>query len=164
MSDGGFRFRGPSGRRPGALVLVLVLAVGILAGSGCNERESEEAKVESVLTSFLADAADGNGDEACKALTGNAVRYVATVGALAQDEASCPDAVETLSGLFAADEKAALKSADVKRVSVDDDRATIAREDIVIEYQGESRLFPRAPGAQVVLVKSDDGWKIDSLG
>lgn len=125
---------------------------------------TEEAKVETVVTTFLADAADGNGDQACEALTGNAVRYVSTVGALAQTEASCPDAVETLSGLFAADEKGALKSADVRRVSVADDRATIAREDIVIEYQGESRLFPRAPGSRVVLVKTDDGWKIDSLG
>jgi hypothetical protein len=162
VSDGGTRFRGPARTRRGPLAVVL--AVGMLAGAGCTERESEEAKVESVLTTFLADAADGKGDEACKALTGNAVRYVATVGALARDEASCPDAVETLSGLFAADEKEALKSADVRRVSVQDDRATIAREDIALEYQGESRLFPRAPGAQVVLVKTDDGWKIDSLG
>ncbi len=162
MWDGGTEFRGPSRTRQGALVVAL--AVGMLAGSGCTERESEEAKVESVVTTFLADAADGRGDEACKALTGNAVRYVGTVGALAQTEPSCPDAVEKLSGLFATDEKRALKSADVKRVSVDDDRATIARDDIVIEYQGESRLFPRAQGAQVVLVKTDDGWKIDSLG
>lgn len=162
MSDGGTRFRGPHRIRQGALAVVL--AVGMLAGSGCTEGDSEEAKIESVLTTFLADAADGNGDEACEAMTGNAVRYVAAVGALAQDEVSCPDAVETLSGLFAADEKEALKSADVRRVSVDGDRATIAREDIVLEYQGESRLFPRAPGAQVVLVKIDGAWKIDSLG
>jgi hypothetical protein len=69
-----------------------------------------------------------------------------------------------LSGQLAADEKEALKSADVKGVAVQDDRATIAREDIVLEYQGESRLFPRAPGAEVVLVKTGDGWKIESLG
>lgn len=162
MSDGGTRLREPSRTRRGALVVVL--AVAMLAGSGCTGRDSEEAKVESVVTTFLDDTADGNGDEACEVLTGNAVRYVATVGALAQTEASCPDAVETLSGMFASDEKEALKSADVKRVSVENDRATIAREDVVLEYQGESRLFPRAPGAQIVLVKTDDGWKIDSLG
>ena len=162
MSDGETELRGRSRTRHGALVVAL--AVGMLAGSGCTENESEEAKVESVVTSFLADAADGKGDEACEALTGEAVRYVSTVGALVETEASCPDAVETLSGQFAAEEKEALKSADVKRVSVKDDRATIAREDIVLEYQGESRLFPRAQGAQVVLVKTDDGWKIDSLG
>lgn len=162
VSDAGTRAPGPGRTRRGALAVVL--AVGMLAASGCTERDSEEAEVESVLTTFLADAADGRGDEACRVLTGNAVRYVATVGALAQTEASCPEAVETLSGLFAADEKEALKSADVKRVSVDGDRATIAREDIELEYQGESRLFPRAPGAQVVLLKTDDGWKIDSLG
>jgi hypothetical protein len=135
----------------------------MLAASGCTD-ESDEAEVEGVVTSFLADAADGNGDEACEALTGDAVRFVSTIGALAQTDASCPDAIETLSGLFAADEKEALKSADVKRVSVADDRATIAREDIEIEYQGESRLFPRAENAQVVLLKTDDGWKIESLG
>ena len=162
VSDCGTRSRGPSRIRQGALVVVL--AVGMVAGAGCRESDSEEAEVESVLTSFLADAADGRGDEACEALTGNAVRYVATVGAVAQTEASCPEAVEALSGLFAADEKEALKSADVKRVSIQDDRATIAREDILLEYQGESRLFPRAQGAQVVLVKTDDGWKIESLG
>ena len=162
MSDGRTTFRGSGRTRRCALAVLL--AIGMLAGSGCTEKDSEEAEVESVLTTFLADAADGKGDEACQVLTGNAVRYVATVGALAQTEASCPDAVEALSGLFAADEKEALKSADVKRVSVQDDRATIAREDIVLEYEGESRLFPRAPGATVVLVKTGDGWKIDSLG
>jgi hypothetical protein len=162
VPDGDAKSRGPRRTRQGALAAAL--AVGLFVGSACTETESEEAKVESVVTTFLADAADGNGDEACEALTGNAVRYVSVVGALAQTEASCPDAIEKLSGLFAADEKEALRSADVRRVSVADDRATIAREDVVIEYQGESRLFPRAEGAQLVLVKTDDGWKIESLG
>lgn len=144
--------------------LGVILAVGVLVTGACSDEDSDANEVEGVVTGFLADAADGNGEEACEALTGDAVRFVSTIGALAQTEASCPDAVETLSGLFAADEKEALKTADVKRVTLNDDRATIAREDIEIEYQGESRLFPRAANAQVVLVNTDDGWKIESLG
>ena len=162
MSDIGTTLGARRRTRLGALVVVL--AVGMLVASGCTKNDSDADEVEGVVTTFLADAADGNGDEACAALTGDAVRFVSTIGALAQTEASCPDSVETLSGLFAADEKEALKSADVKRVSVADERATIAREDIEIEYNGESRLFPRAENAQVVLVKTDDGWKIESLG
>lgn len=162
MSEGGTTEPAPRRTRRGALAVVL--AVGMLAGSGCTESESEEAEVKKVVTTFLADAADGKGDEACAVLTGDAVRYVSMVGAVAQTEASCPDAVEALSGRFADDEKKALKSADVKRVSITDDRATIAREDIEIEYRGESRLFPRPEGAQVVVEKTDDGWKIASLG
>ena len=89
---------------------------------------------------------------------------MSALGLLAQTEASCPDAVETLSGQLSAEEKEALKSVDVKRVSVDGDRATITAEDIEMEYQGESRLFPRAPGSQVVLLKADGAWKVESLG
>jgi hypothetical protein len=144
------------------VVGALFAAAMLLAG--CNNDDSDEAQVKAVVTDFLEDAADGRGTEACFALTGDAVRYVSTVGAVAQSEASCPEAVQTLSGLFASDEKKALKSASVKRVSLSGDSATIAREDIEIQYKGESRLFPRPSNSPVILIKTDTGWKIESLG
>lgn len=150
-------------RKPHRAV-VLLLAAAILMGIGCSKEETDEAKVASVVKQFLADAADGRGDEACAALTGDAVRYVSTVGVVAQTEASCPEAVSTLSGLLAADEKKALKTASVKEVSVSGDQATIAHEDIELTYQGESHIFPRATNAPVVVIKTDAGWKIESLG
>jgi hypothetical protein len=145
-------------RLAGILLAAAVLLVG------CSEEDSDEAQVKAVVTDFLRDAADGRGTEACSRLTGDAVRYVGTIGAVAQTEASCPDAVETLSGLFASDEKEALKSATVKRINLSGDRATIAREDIEIKYQGESHLFPRPSNSPVIVIKTDTGWKIESLG
>jgi hypothetical protein len=149
-------------RRPYRAV-AMVLAAATLIGVGCSS-DSEDAKVKTVVTGFLADTADGKGTDACAALTGDAVRYVSTVGVVGQSSASCPDAVKTLSGLFSSDEKKALKSATVKRVSVSGDRATIAHEDIEIKYQGESHIFPRPTNAPVSLMKTDAGWKIESLG
>ncbi len=136
----------------------------MLLGVACSEEDTEEAKVEAVVKDFFINAADGKGSEACSALTGDAVRYVSTIGVVAQTSASCPDAVNALSGQFAADEKEALKGADIKRVSVSGDRATIAREDVAIDYQGQSHLFPSPTNSPILLVKTDEGWKIESLG
>ena len=142
---------------------ILLAAAMLLAGCSDDE-DSDEAQVKTVVTDFLEDAADGRGSEACSKLTGDAVRYVSTVGAVAQAEASCPDAVQTLSGQFATDEKQALKSATVKKVNLSGNSATIAREDIEIKYQGQSHLFPRPSNSPVILIKTDTGWKIESLG
>ena len=141
-----------------------MLAGLALVGIGCSKKDTDEAKVTVVVKDFLSDAADGKGAEACSYLTGDAVRYVSTVGVVAQTSASCPDAVKALSGQFAADEKEALKGADIEKVSVSGDRATIAREDVKIDYKGQSHLFPSATKSPILLVKTDDGWKIESLG
>ncbi len=139
-------------------------AVMVLLGAACSKEDTEAAKVTAVVKDFFSDAADGKGAEACSYLTGDAVRYVSTVGVVAQTSASCPEAVNTLSGQFAADEKEALKGADIKNVSISGDRATIARQDVKIDYQGQSHLFPSPTNSPILLIKTDDGWKIESLG
>ena len=144
--------------------VVIVIAAFTLFGAACNKTDTDQAKAKAVVKEFLNDAADGRGTQACAALTGDAVRFVSVVGAVAQSDASCPDAVKTLSGQFSADEKKALKSATIKGVSVSGAQATIARNDIELKYQGESHLFPRPSNSPVVLVKTDAGWKIQSLG
>ena len=143
---------------------VIAIAAFALVGVACNKTDTDQAKAKAVVKEFLNDAADGRGTQACAALTGDAVRFVSVVGAVAQSEASCPDAVKTLSGQFSSDEKKALKSATIKTVSVSGEQATIARNDIEIKYQGESHLFPRPTNSPVVLLKTDAGWKIQSLG
>jgi hypothetical protein len=143
------------------MVMAAALVLGVAA---CSDEDAQDAKVKAVVTDFLRDAADGKGTEACSALTGDAVRYVSTVGVVAQSTASCPEAVNTLSGQFAADEKKALRGAKVKNVSVSGDRATIAREDVEIDYKGQSHLFPTPTNSPIVLIKTDAGWKIESLG
>jgi ketosteroid isomerase-like protein len=142
----------------------MLLAVAMLVGAGCNNERSDADEVKAVVENFLDAAADGKGEEACSYLTGDAVRFVSTVGAIAETEASCPDAVNALAGRYATDEKEALKGAKVKEVSVSGDRATIARQGIEFNYQGESRLFPKATTSPVTLTKTDAGWKIESLG
>ncbi len=136
----------------------------LVLGAACGGDDTEEAKVEAVVKDFLSDAADGKGDEACSALTGDAVRYVSTIGIFAQTSASCPDAVNALSGRFSAEEKEALKGAEIRRVSVSGDRATIAREDVRIDYPGQSHLFPSPTNSPILLIKIEDSWKIESLG
>ena len=133
-------------------------------GVGCSKTTSDQAKVKTVVKGFLSDTVDDHATQACAALTGDALRFVSSVGAVAGTTASCPDAINTLSGLFAADEKKALKNAEIEKVSISGDRATIAPEDIKIDYQGQSHIFPARTGGPIVVLKTDAGWKLDSLG
>jgi hypothetical protein len=141
-----------------------VLAAVVIALTACSGGTSDQAKVKTVVKAFLDDVANGRGTQACDALTGDAVRYVSQVGAVAGSSVSCPDAVHTLSGLFSADEKKALTSASIGPVTVSGSDATIQHQDIKIDYQGQSHLWPGSTASPVHLVKTDAGWKISSLG
>jgi hypothetical protein len=141
-----------------------VAAIAMVLGVACSSSTSDQAKVKTVVKGFLADTVDGRATQACSALTGDALRFVSSVGAVAGTTASCPDAVKTLSGLYAADEAKALKNAKIEKVTISGDRATIAPQDVKIDYQGQSHIFPARSGGPIVVLKTDAGWKLDSLG
>lgn len=144
-------------------MVVAVLAVVVLA-AGCGSSKSDADKVKEVVTGFLGNVADGKGDAACAVLTGDAVRSLSGAAFLLRAPASCPDAIKTINKELSSDEKKALKSAKVNKVTVNRDRATVADNDIQIELSGRTALFRNNDPRPLELQKVGDNWRIASLG
>jgi hypothetical protein len=120
-------------RRLGIVLLLLVLAV-VVAGCGVGPATNEE-KISKTATTYLKALARGDTVTACAQLT-----------ARAQGESCARIMKERLSGL----DPEALKGAadDSMDIDVDGNRATVG--------------VSKPEGAQFLLVKTDDEWRIDS--
>ena len=149
------------GRLAVGLLVVLTAAV-VLAG--CGDSASDEDQVADTITGFFENVADGNGQAACARLTDAAVKELSAAAFLLQAPASCQEAVELTTKQLGDEEKQALKSASVQRVTVTGDKATVADNDIQVDLEGESSVFRNNDPNPIELEKSDDDWKISSLG
>ena len=145
---------------PLAVVLASVLVV---AGCG-DDSDSGEDAVKGVVTGFLTDLAENKGTEACDRLTTGTVRILSAVAPAAGTSATCPDNIRAVNGQLSEEEKEALKSAEVKAVTIDGDTATVNPQDVEFEIEGTSSLLSSVKGGPVVLKNVDDEWKIESLG
>ena len=145
------------------LAVFLVVLAAALGVAGCGE-ESEEDKVESTITDFFDSVADGQGQNACARLTDSAVKELSAAAFLLQAPASCQEAVERTAKQLDDEEKKALKSATVNRVTVTGNRATVADTDIQVDLEGQSSVFRNNDPNPIELQKSGDDWKISSLG
>lgn len=152
-----------SGRRRLLAVLLAVLAA-LIGLAGCGDEESDEDKAEKTITGFFDNVADGEGQAACARLTDSAVKEISAAAFLLQAPASCQEAIELTSKQLGDEEKEALKSADVGRVTVTGDRATVADTDIQVDLEGQSSVFRNNDPKPIELQKSGDDWKISSLG
>jgi hypothetical protein len=152
----------PTCRRliPLGLALVSFLAV---AGCG-DDADSDEAAVKEVITGFFTDVAENNGTEACERLTTGTVRIFSVVAPAAGAPATCSDHIRVVNGQMTEEEKDALKTAEVKSVTVSGDAATVAPDDVVFELRGTSTLLSSVKAGPVLLKNVDDEWKIESLG
>lgn len=152
----------PRRRRPG-LVVAALLATALVA-AGCGDPESEEDKVKDTVTGFFSDVAEGEGQAGCARLTDSAVKELSAAAFLLQAPASCQEAVELASRQLGDEEKNALKSAKVNRVTVTGDRATVTDSDIELDLEGQSSVFRNNDPKPIQLEKSADDWRISSLG
>jgi hypothetical protein len=143
--------------------LLSILAVAVMVG-GCGDSESDEDKVEGTVTGFFENVADGEGKSACARLTDSAVKELSAASFILQAPASCEEAVELTAKQLGDEEKEALRSARVGRVTVTDDRATVADNDIEIDLEGQSSVFRNNDPNPIELAKSGEDWKISSLG
>ena len=143
--------------------LALVLAA-LLVVAGCSDDSDSDAEVKGVVTGFLTDLAENRGTEACDRLTTGTVRILSAVAPAAGTAATCPDNIRAVNGQLSEEEKEALKSAEVKAVTIDGDTATVNPQDVEFEIEGTSSLLSSVKGGPVVLKNVDDEWKIESLG
>jgi hypothetical protein len=148
------------GLAPLALLLASLLVV---AGCG-DDADSEEDAVKGVVTGFFTDLAENRGTEACDRLTTGTVRILSAVAPSAGTAATCPDNIRAVNGQLSEEEKEALKSAEVRAVTVSGETATVNPNDVEFEIEGTSSLLSSVKGGPVVLRNVDDEWKIESLG
>lgn len=144
---------------PLALLLVSTLVV-----AGCSYSDSDEAGVKDAITGFFTDLAENKGTEACNRLTTGTVRILSAVAPAAGTAATCPDNIRAVNGQLSEEEKEALKSAEVKAVTISGDTATVNPQDVEFENEGTSGLLSAVKAGPAQLKKIDDEWKIESLG
>ena len=144
--------------------VVAALAVTALVVAGCGDSESEEDRVKDTVTGFFDDVAEGEGQAGCARLTDSAVKELSAAAFLLQPPASCQEALEAASRQLGDEEKEALKSAKVIRVTVTGDRATVSDSDIELDLEGQSSVFRNNDPKPVQLEKSGEDWRISSLG
>lgn len=140
--------------RGGALALVAVVVAGC-GGSNNASNSGDVTKIKSTVTRAFAAIADGDAATACSLATptGQAT-FEKLLGA-----SSCAKAVAEIGGVLTSQMKAALKSAQVKKVSISGNTATIKNSDITAP-QANIGALPLPP---TVLVKQPDGsWKLNS--
>ena len=81
-----------------------------------------------------------------------------------RSSSTCPDNIRAVNGQLSEEEKEALKSAEVKAVTINGDTATVNPQDVEFEIEGTSSLLSSVKGGPVQLKNVDDEWKIESLG
>ncbi len=146
------------------IIPVTLLLVSFLFVAGCSESESDEAAVKDTISGFLTDLAENRGTQACDRLTTGTVRILSAVAPSAGAPATCPDNIGAVNGQLSEEENEALKSAEVKAVTISGDTATVNPNDVEFEIEGTSGLLSNVKGGTVQLKKIDDEWKIESLG
>jgi hypothetical protein len=144
--------------------LVGLLALTVVA-AGCGESDSDEEAVKSTVAGFLEDVADGDGGAGCARLTEAGVREFSSAAFFLQAPATCPEAIKVANGQLSDDQKKALRTAKVNRVTVSGERATVADSDIELDVEGDgSILFLNNDPKPFQLEKSGDSWRIASVG
>jgi hypothetical protein len=137
--------------------LITALLTGTLvAGCGGGGGGSDVTNVKQSLTRELAALADGDGATACSLATaaGQARLEQAVSGA------SCERVVKLLAERLPAQVKAGLRSAQINKVTVNGDTATVQDADIT-STRGSLSGFLQPGSAPTVLKKQPDGtWKI----
>lgn len=145
-------------------VLAALLAGTALVIAGCGGSASDADKVKATVSGFFSAVANGKGDAACALLTGSAVKELNSAAFLLRAPSSCPDAIKTFNRQLSSDDKKALKSTKVNRVTVTGTTAVVADNDIELKSGGESGLFRNNDPRPVALDKIGSDWKISSLG
>ncbi len=147
------------------LIPFLLVLASFLFLAGCgDDSDSHEAAVKGTITGFFTDVAENRGTQACDRLATGTVRLLSALAPSAGVPATCPDGIRAVNGRLSDEEKEALKSAEVKTVTISGDTATVNPNDVEFEIEGTSGLLSNVKGGTVQLKKIDDEWKIESLG
>ena len=125
-----------------------MLGVLLLAVAGCGD--SEEDRVKETLDTYFEAFVDSEGDKACELLSDEARRDVVRQVGSQVGTKSCGDAMDRVRATLDAESVDALEAAEVQRVQIDGDRATVT-----LETDG------RSTDAQMERVGGD--WRVSAV-
>ncbi len=149
---------------PSGVVRALATVALVAVAAGCGGSTSDTDKVKASVSDFLTAVADDKGASACALLTDSAIQELNSAAFLLRAPASCADAIEGFNRQLSSDEKKALKSAEVNRVTITGDKAIVADNDLLLEAGGEAGLFRNNDPRPLALERIGGDWKISSLG
>lgn len=141
-------------RRTVAAVAITGLVVIPGCGGGGGDGDSDGSGPTDVIKNFAAAYADGDGEAACRLMTGPAQR------ALLAGE-PCASGLKAESESLGEEERRALRTVTIANARVEGNRATIEDADIRSE---EGRLPEDIDPSPTVLEKIDGKWKITDPG
>jgi hypothetical protein len=137
-------------------LLAAVLAGGLLVGCGGSSNTADATKVAETVMHELGYLAEGNGSAACALATPTGQTELAS----ASPNHTCAQAINLVSQNLSAEVKLGLRTAEVKKVTVNGGSATVSNADIT-STQGNLRSFLGPASAPTVLTKQPNGtWMI----
>jgi hypothetical protein len=134
-------------------VVAAVVASGFLAVAGCGDSDADKAK--RALTDFMAAIAKGDGKTACGLADASGRRRLVTA---AKGRLSCEGVVAAIAGRIPPDVKTGLENAEIKKITVHGNTATVDDADIT---SSKGRLAGFLSGTTPEkLVKEGGSWKV----
>jgi len=135
----------PSRRRRWAFALAVLAAGSCLAACG----QSDQDKIKDAVRNYIQAVLDDNGKAACDLLTADAAKaFVDKVKAQVKTT-DCATAFKTEAGTLKDDEKAVYRSAVLKGVTINNDKAIVT-----VQFTGVSK--------DISLQKVNGDWKIST--
>jgi Domain of unknown function (DUF4878) len=135
----------PPRRRRWALALAALAAGSVLAGCG----QSDTDKIKDAVRNYIQAVLDDNGKAACDLLTGDAAKQFVDKVKAQVKTADCATAFKTEAGTLTDEEKAVYRSAVLKGVTINGDKAITT-----VQFTGVSK--------DISLEKANGDWKIST--
>jgi Domain of unknown function (DUF4878) len=136
----------PRRRRRWAFALA-ALAGGSILLAGCGQSDSD--KIKDAVRNYIQAVLDDNGKAACDLLTGDAAKQFVDKVKAQVKTADCATAFKTEAGTLTEDEKAVYRSAVLKGVTINGDKAITT-----VQFTGVSK--------DISLQKVNGDWKIST--
>jgi hypothetical protein len=137
---------------------LLVALVAALALAGCGGGGSgDEQAVKDTVTTFMSALARGDGATACSKATAAAQQRLTAQAA--QAGSNCPAIIAAISKRLPAEVKQGLETAQVKKVTVKGNTATVTDHDITSK---SGNLGPFLGSGATTLTKVGGSWKLSS--
>ena len=138
----------------------VVVAVALVALPGCGSSSSSDADdAKAAMKDFLAALAKGDGKKACSLADEAGRKRLVAAG---RGRATCEDVIKLIATRLPPNVKEGLENAEIKKVTVKGNTATIKDSDIK-SSKGDASAFLRG-GRPTKLVKEGGSWKLSGTG
>lgn len=137
----------------------VVVAMSLVALPGCGSSNSDADAAKDTMKSFLAALATGDGKKACSLADAAGRQRLVAAG---RGRATCEDVIKLIASRLPPKVKEGLENADVKKVTVKGNTATIKDSDIK-SSKGDASAFLTG-GRPTKLVKEGGKWKLSGTG